>query len=251
MQTMVDNNVETCRHSSKVVEYYSENAERFADAYSNSAGFRERYEIWCRLLDKYAAGKRSAIDMGCGSGAFTFYLAGKQLHVTGIDASKRMIELCKRRQFDLSVDNVRFFTAEIPHFQDVRLPMADLIISSSVLEYVEDLPAVLGVFRDLLNEGGVLIISLPNANSLYRRYERRQFQVFGKPEYYRYVNNVISADVLESLVRPMGMSLLEVQHYAHDTVISRLCRFLRLPREYTENLFVSVFQKNPIDPRTT
>jgi 2-polyprenyl-6-hydroxyphenyl methylase/3-demethylubiquinone-9 3-methyltransferase len=240
--------VDTSNNSS-VVEYYSKNAERFANAYSSNLGFRERYEIWCRLLDKYSSDKKSAIDMGCGSGAFTFYLASKRLQVTGIDASETMIELCKNEQSAQSIDNIQFHTAVIPHFRDLPLHKADLIISSSVLEYVENLEEALTVFHKLLNDDGVLIVSFPNANSLYRKYERWQFQMFKRPEYYRYVKNVVSAKDLELLSRSVGMSQLEVQYYAHDTIISRISRFLGFPPEYTENLFVSVFRKDRIDAR--
>ncbi|HED36915.1 MAG TPA: class I SAM-dependent methyltransferase, partial [Ignavibacteria bacterium] len=57
------------------VDWHTKIASEFDEKYSNSKYFKERFIIWKRFIDKYSNHNYSVLDLGCGSGTFTFYLA--------------------------------------------------------------------------------------------------------------------------------------------------------------------------------
>lgn len=227
----------------RVAKYFSGTAEEFAQRYSYAPDFQERFKVWTGLLDRHALGARSAIDLGCGSGIFTFYLADKNLRVVGIDAADRMIELCRAEGLKRGLQTVQFFKSELPALPDVSLEKADLIISSSVLEYVENLDEAFEVIRNLMTGNGTLIVSFPNSYSIYRWIQRLLFPIFRRPRYYRYVKNVLSADTLGRMLKKHGLQISEIRYYAHRSLLLKICRALGFPEKYTENLFVAVVKK--------
>jgi 2-polyprenyl-3-methyl-5-hydroxy-6-metoxy-1,4-benzoquinol methylase len=74
------------------IEWHTQIARNFDQKYSTSRNFTERYAIWTNVIDKYSNLSLSVLDIGCGSGVFTFYSAEKNNKVIGIDASKEMFE---------------------------------------------------------------------------------------------------------------------------------------------------------------
>ncbi len=137
--------------------------------------------------------KGQVLDLGCGSGIFSFYLAeNKSCQVTGVDGAENMIGLCNQRRDALGLDQVKFLKAEIPLSPDTVDGHFDAVISSSVLEYIDDLEAVVRDINTRLGQGGILIVSFPNRDSVYRRMEKWSYRLLGKPAYYQYVRHVIT-----------------------------------------------------------
>jgi 2-polyprenyl-6-hydroxyphenyl methylase/3-demethylubiquinone-9 3-methyltransferase len=198
------------------------------------------------VLDRHAVGAQSAIDLGCGSGVFTFYLADKGLRVVGIDAADRMIELCREEGRKRALQTVQFIKSELPKLPNVELEKADLIISSSVLEYVGNLHETFSVIRNLLASNGTLIVSFPNSCSIHRWNVRLMFAIFRRPKYYRYVKNVLSRESLARMLEEHGLRIQEVKYYAHRSMLLKVCKMLRFPEKYTENLFVAVVKGNDV-----
>ena len=200
-----------------------------------------RFDLWTQILDRYAKGLSSALDLGCGSGVFSFYLARLGLEVTGIDAADGMIALCEKHKKDHGIGNSTFHRKVIP-FPSEEFKPVDIIISSSVLEYVEDIGATLRMAYELLRPDGLLIVSLPNAQSLYRKFERLRFRISGKPDYYRFVRNIVSAEEMKLRMASQGFRCEEIAYYGHSNAISILGRTF-LPAQYTENLLLGVFRR--------
>ena len=67
------------------------------------------------------------------------------------------------------LDNVRFVQGRLPNLDEHDLAGADLIICSSVLEYVEDIDSALSLLAHLLRPGGTLLLSLPTLLSVSGR----------------------------------------------------------------------------------
>jgi len=226
------------------IDCFSENARAFDKYYTTMIDFKDRVWIWRQLIDQYATSGDYAVDMGCGTGIFSFYMAEKGLQVVGIDAAVKMIDLCEHQRLERSLENLYFQRAELPMLKGVELEQSNLIVCSSVLEYIEPFEETLALFSRLLEEQGILIISLPNASSIYRRYQRWKFRLWQQPKIFKYIKNVVSPKQLESCLQPFGLKMLELHYYAHDTRVSRLFRWLRFSPKYTENLFVAVFRKS-------
>jgi 2-polyprenyl-3-methyl-5-hydroxy-6-metoxy-1,4-benzoquinol methylase len=181
--------------------------------------------------------------MGCGPGVFSFQLASLGSRVTGVDGSAEMIEACERRRRELEVPDVSFVRAELPLEDPAILEPADLVISSSVVEYVDDLDTVLAQFARLVRQGGTVIVSMPNRTSVSRTFQRIKFRLTGQPEVYRHIRHFATPRSLARRVAPYGLTLVERRYYTHFTRIASVLHRLRLPPSLTEDLFVAVFRR--------
>ena len=99
-------------------------------------------------------------EIGCGNGGNLLKLDSLGFQVYGIEPD------CNARQLALnSIDNIYDGTAE-------KLPQAicdrkyDVVLMSHVLEHCVDINKAILNAKNLLNENGILIIEVPNCNSL-------------------------------------------------------------------------------------
>src|SRR5579872_7201781 len=90
------------------VGHFSATVREFHNYYQSRPDFEERLPVWHHLLTRYAVPGGLAIDMGCGTGMFTFELAKLTGQVIGVDGSADMIAFCNTRRAELGVDNVTF-----------------------------------------------------------------------------------------------------------------------------------------------
>ncbi len=225
------------------IGYFSHNAREFDDLYRQPGFSADRVDIWHALLDRYATPGGMSVDLGCGSGVFTFYLAERMSRAIGVDGAPDMIAHCEAQRQQRGLSNVSFFKAQLPTVDEGPLMHADLVISSSVVEYVDNLGDTLRLLARLVRPGGVVIVSLPNVTSVSRTYQRLRYRLTGEPEIYRYIRHFSSPRLLRRRLRPLRLELLESHYYTHATRLARLSRALRFPRSFTEDLFVSVFRK--------
>jgi 2-polyprenyl-3-methyl-5-hydroxy-6-metoxy-1,4-benzoquinol methylase len=229
--------------ASDAVGYFGDNVEQFDELYRSPA-FQERLRVWDDLLHRYVKRGGRALDMGCGAGAFTFRLAELGINVVGIDGAANMIAFCEARRKQRGLDGVRFAVGRLPHIDEEGLHGADLVTCSSVVEYVEELDVTLALFARLLKPGGYLILSMPNAYSVSRNYQRLMNRIRPRSDVYAYIRHFSSPSALTRRVRPLGLSFLEARYYTHFTRLARLGNALRLPKWFTEDLFVAVFRKS-------
>ena len=225
------------------VAHFSGYVNQFHDLYQNRAEFEERFALWSGLLDKYVKPGGLSIDLGCGTGVFSYYLAEKGGRVIGVDGAAEMVNFCDEQRRQRGFQNLHFFQGRLPEVNDPRLKPADLVISSSVAEYVDDLDAMLALFAKLLKPGSALIMSMPNASSVSRTYEWIKFRLTGNPIIYKYIRHFTSPKRLQKRVRRYGLLLQESHYYTHFTRGARLARWVGLPPPLTEDLFVAVFRK--------
>lgn len=224
------------------VGYFSDNVEQFENLYK-SPGFQERLRVWDVLLERYVTRGGLSLDIGCGAGVFSFRLAELGSRVVGIDGAPNMVAHCEAKRRERGLDGVRFALGRLPRIDEDGLRGADLVMSSSVVEYVEELDETLALFARLLKRGGILILSLPNAHSVSRNYQRLANRIRPRSDVYRYIRHFSSPRDLSRRLGPLGLTFEEAHYYTHFTRIARLGRKLRLPRRFTEDLFVAVFRK--------
>jgi ubiquinone/menaquinone biosynthesis C-methylase UbiE len=106
------------------------------------------------LLRRLPARCSSALDIGCGTGAFARQLAGRADHVLAIDLSPRMIEIARERS--ASYQNIEYQVADILEWEFPRQHF-DCIASIATFHHLpmaELLPRVKGA----LGEQGVLLV---------------------------------------------------------------------------------------------
>ncbi|HEX3048424.1 MAG TPA: class I SAM-dependent methyltransferase [Bacillota bacterium] len=225
--------------ASNAIEWFSENAVAFDSQYQDDPNFKERYEIWTKTINKYSDSNYQVLDIGCGSGIFSFYSAQVNGAVVGVDGSDEMLTLCEKEKTRRNCKNIRFLKADIRFLETAAMGKADLIICSSVLEYMEDLDASLKMIASLLKKNGVLIASLPNRSSFYRKLEPLLFKISGRFKYYEYVKQVLTLKTIAVKMKEFGFDLLESRYYAQTPLLSRVFRQVGLPK-YSDNLILFV-----------
>jgi 2-polyprenyl-3-methyl-5-hydroxy-6-metoxy-1,4-benzoquinol methylase len=125
--------------------------------------------FWGRLAaaDKYlrTISPLTVLDFGCGSGVMSYIMAGFADRVVATDIEPEIFN--RMRLLVAFPPNVMFATVLELAGESYRQTF-DSIIALDVLEHIEDLPEVLRQFDKLLRPGGVVVISGPTENALYR-----------------------------------------------------------------------------------
>ena len=222
--------------STDAVRYYSEVASEFDASYAADANRLERLRVWRGFLDRHAAGAQRAYDLGCGSGVFTVELASRGIETTGIDGAQGMLEVAARSAERLGLANVRFEQRLLP-FDPSGMPAADLVISSSVVEYLDSVDQALASFRELLREGGILIFSLSNRDSLSRKLVRAVHALTGKPSYFGLLKHMLTAEEVAETTRRAGFTVLEQAYFGAADTLNRALA-IALPPRRTSNMLI-------------
>lgn len=98
---------------------------------------------------------KSVLEIGCGTGLNTIWLADRAQFVVGVDIAEGMVRKARRRP---SKVNARFLQADItkPWSFD---PAFDLIVANLVLEHVQGLRHVFDEAHQVLRPGGLFYIA--------------------------------------------------------------------------------------------
>ena len=120
------------------------------------------------FLDKLAQHVRlqgaACMELGCASGLLTEMLADACGKVTAVDGSERFLNMTRERVGSKPVTCVLSMFEVLPD-----LGPFDLVVLHHVLEHIDDPVGVLARAASLLEPGGVVGITVPNANALSRQ----------------------------------------------------------------------------------
>jgi SAM-dependent methyltransferase len=142
------------------------NFAHICDSLIESGRYR-RGELMVLAARRHIPAGATILDHGCGPGRITRLLGKEGFVLRGIDPSSEMIKEARRQKLE-NMD-VRFFVSQ--NCEDFGPPAAyAAIISSSVIEFVEDHRSLLRGYRSRLSTGGVLLISYANRCSIWRVY---------------------------------------------------------------------------------
>jgi SAM-dependent methyltransferase len=104
------------------------------------------------------------LDAGCGPGIYSEWLIAHGARVLAIDASPKMVELAKRRNYCALDVRLADLSKPLPFLNDSSF---DLVLSPLVLEYIEDWSVPLKEFYRALRPGGYLVCSVSHPSSDY------------------------------------------------------------------------------------
>ncbi len=127
----------------------------FADSYDEKMSL-----LKCQipvLIEKEIAGKNfeNVLDLGCGTGACGKFLKAKTKHLTGVDASQKMIEKADQRQL---YDTLK--TQDVLDFLQNTTTQFDLIIAADVFCYINKLNNIFKEAHKSLSHNGQFIFTV-------------------------------------------------------------------------------------------
>jgi SAM-dependent methyltransferase len=125
--------------------------------------FWKRLDVVRRYLTADADTYTSGLDFGCGLGVMLPTLSAVSQHVYATDL---VMAPARRLAAAMHLENVAF--VEPDDLARIAPASLDFVVSTDVLEHVDDLPAVVDRFYALLKPGGRLVVSGPTENAIYK-----------------------------------------------------------------------------------
>lgn len=189
------------------------------------------YDQWCEtplgaftdelekdLLCKAAlpAKEEIALDIGCGTGIYSYFFAAKGVQVTGIDLSKEMLKVAESKREDAYPVFVQGDIHQLP-FEDKRF---DLVFSNITLEFVSNPGAVFAEVMRVLKPGGRFACGFIGKHSSWgQRYKKqgtdKPGSVFEKAVFYDEQDlHLLTRQVPEAVFR--GLYLFQEEFMSND-----------------------------------
>lgn len=217
-------------------EFYQSDKERYLieakeDLDWKEVEYRSRYAIAESLLDKDTP--RTVFDIGCGPGDFLHVGLNRGWRVQGLEPSPVATAYANER--GLHVES-GFFNESIAD----AMGSFDFVHMSEVLEHVLDPGAMLRLARKVLNDNGVLCISVPNDFNPFQKAvvsDGKRTSWWVQPDHHI---NYFSFSSLSALLEkngfvvrktttnfPMEMFLLMGQDYSVDPELGRKMHTMR------------------------
>lgn len=129
--------------------------------------WRARAKLVAALLEQTGVPLGGKIlDAGCGWGVTLEHLERRGYQVTGLDASRRMLEALDGPPRRLVVADI---TQHLPIFEQF-----DAVLALDVIEHLDDDPGALRNLARLVRPGGVLAVSVPADPALYGEFDAVQ-----------------------------------------------------------------------------
>lgn len=113
-----------------------------------------RYE----QVTRYIQPPGRILDLACGSGFGSHFLAKKGFQVTGGDISSAAIEISRSAFSDPNLEFKEINATRIPYADEYF----DAVVSFETIEHTTEFLEVLKEFRRVCKKGGIIIISTPN-----------------------------------------------------------------------------------------
>lgn len=164
----------------------------------------------------------SILEIGCGTGKNTVFLAQIASVVYAVDFSQGMIDKAREK---VQAENVHFSLMDITQRWDFEAQSFDLVVCNLVLEHVEDLPFVFSEAARVLQPNGYFLI---NELHPFRQYD-------GKKARFTRNEATIEVDAFVHHISDFfgaatenGFALIKLNEYWHEAEQNKLPRILSL-----------------------
>lgn len=174
------------------VAHHERIAAAFETNYTQRRSMDDRLSFWATEL----AGRGPvglSVDLGCGPGLLTELLSPISQKVIAVDGSENMLRLCRERTRSAH----HYVEADLNRSDLAFMAGADLIILSSVVEYLNDPADLMARIARVCAPGATILASIPNRASWYRRFETACHAVTRRPRYLPYSVSRPRPDELE------------------------------------------------------
>ncbi len=164
----------------------------------------------------------SVLEIGCGTGKNTVFLATIGSVVHAVDFSQGMIEKAKEK---VHADHVHFSMMDITQPWKFEPHFFDLITCNLVLEHIEDLEFVFSEAGRVLQPNGYFFINELHPFNQYDGKKARFYRNEEKIEVDAFTHHV--SDFFNAAAN-YGLSLIKLHEYWHEADQNRLPRVLSM-----------------------
>lgn len=189
-------------------EYYDKRFGELSQNLNEEESVRWR-AIEALLKKKLDGSKIKIADFGCGRGWLSSKLSTFG-EVTGFDVSEKAVENAKQ-----SFPNLKFVcldaSADIHH---EFLKNFDLLVSSEVIEHIEDQTSYAKNIFSLLKPNGSFLITTPNGNW------KEDFYKDGREAWKQPIENWLKSTALVKLFKDAGFSDLEYSTFSSEWIFN-------------------------------
>lgn len=153
--------------ASKLLSFYNSYHQK-NDVYSKPISDQNfTYYYFIRYFKRHFNGeyskKTTVLDVGCGVGSISFYLASKGMRVTGIDISSRAIDLCQKVKKAIGLETVTFKRKELDSLAEKN----NIVVCSEIIEHIHDDEAFAEKLQKKLIKNGYLFLSTPSKENVF------------------------------------------------------------------------------------
>lgn len=115
-----------------------------------------------RLLDAAIPGDARVLDLGCGTGQMTLFLASADRVVIGADLTRASLALAEAARRRYGIERALFVETDL-RTPGLRAGAFDVVYSSGVLHHTPDPRASFAALARLARPGGIVVVGLYNA----------------------------------------------------------------------------------------
>jgi len=124
------------------------------------------------LINKYVTENKSLLDVGTGTGDFLVAAQKKGWAIVGVEPNKNASEKAESKNIVV-----------LPTLRSVPKQKFNLITLWHVLEHLPDLNSQISNLEELLEDGGTLIIAVPNYKSYDAKYYKEYWAAYDVPRH--------------------------------------------------------------------
>jgi len=162
------------------------------------------------------------LEIGCGTGKNTIWLAEKAKHVTAVDLSEEMLLKAKEK---INTETVEFKLADITKEWSFRNGLHDLVSFSLVLEHIDDLDHIFKEAAASLHTGGHVYIGELHPFKQYSGSKAR-FETESGTQVVQCFNHHLSDFLLPAMKH--GLSVVTINEYFDDDDRNEIPRILSI-----------------------
>jgi SAM-dependent methyltransferase len=142
----------------------------------------ERSEF-AKLIDQAIPGDARIVEIGCGTGQMSLYLARADRVVIGADLARESLRLGAAMAWRLKLDRVQFIETDL-HHPGLRPGAFDVVYSSGVLHHTPDPSRAFARIVRLARPGGMIVVGVYNA---FARIPLRARRIVARLSGYRFI----------------------------------------------------------------
>jgi 2-polyprenyl-3-methyl-5-hydroxy-6-metoxy-1,4-benzoquinol methylase len=191
--------------------------------FTRSAEFSQRVAVFVTAAasaPRPSDRRPRCLDLGCGPGELAVAFAARGFEVLGVDASPRMLDYARDAAARTGLP-ITFIQADLAG----DLPALDfepeLVVCSSVLEYLDDPEALIERAAALLAPAGLLLASVPNWSSLARRQQEARYALLRRQTYVGQQHSRTTHRDLARMGERAGLELVGSTHFSAPRYAAR------------------------------